>query len=91
MTSALEVKDDILLLLARERNPDHLERIRAFIVSVAFDEEMEDVDWWIELPEEAQQRLLRIRDEMRRGENVITHKEAKQRLNLGGYADRMVG
>jgi len=87
--TALEVKDDILFLLAREKKPANLERIRAFIASIAFDEE-DEADWWSELPVEQQERILRIKEQMHRGENVVSHEEAIKRLNLGQYANRMV-
>lgn len=87
--TAFEVKDEILLLLSKEKDLKHLEQIRAYISALVIGEA--DVDWWDELSLEAQERLVRIRDEMRSGENVVPHKEAKQKLNLGHHADRMVG
>lgn len=87
--TAFEVKNEILLLLSKEKDLKHLEQIRAYIAALVIEEA--DVDWWDELSLEAQERLLRIRDEMRSGENVVSHKEAKQKLNLGHHADRMVG
>ena len=87
--TAFEVKDEILLLLSREKNLENLEQIRAYIASLVIKEA--DMDWWSELSKEDQERLLRIRDQMRRGENVVQHVDAKQKLNLGRYADRMVG
>jgi|GEM_PF-2520904 len=89
LETAFEVKDDILILLSKEKDLEHLEQIRAYIAALVVKEG--EVDWRDELSLDAQERLLKIRDEMRRGEHVVTHKEAKQRLNLGQYADRMVG
>ena len=89
LESAFEVKDEILVLLSKEKDLEHLEQIRAYIAGLVLGEG--EVDWWDELSLEAQKRLLKIRDEMRRGEHVVSHKEAKKKLNLGHYADRMVG
>jgi len=89
LETAFEVKDEILELLSKEKNLEHLEQIRAYIAALVMGEG--EVDWWDELSLDAQKRLLKIRDEMRQHKNVVSHKEAKQRLNLGQYADRMVG
>lgn len=78
--TALEVKDDILLLLSRERNTANLERIRAFIAALAFEGEEESEDWWENLPEDQQQRLLHIISEIKEGKNTISNEEAKVRL-----------
>lgn len=78
--TALEVKDDILLLLSRERNPANLERIRAFIATLAFESEDESEDWWDDLPETQQQRLLGILKEVNEGKNLIQNEEARDRL-----------
>ncbi|MBN8680097.1 MAG: hypothetical protein J0M29_17870 [Chitinophagales bacterium] len=89
LETAFEVKDEILFLLSKEKNLKHLEQIRAYIAELVIGEG--DLDWWDELPLDAQDRLKRIRDEMRRGENVVPHNEAKKKLNLGRHANRMVG
>ena len=78
--TALEVKDDILLLLSRERNPANLERIRAFIAALAFESEDESEDWWDDLPEAQQKRLLGILKEANEGKNLIQNEEARDRL-----------
>jgi len=78
--TTLEVKDDILLLLSRERNPANLERIRAFIAALAFESEDESDDWWDDLPEAQQQRLLDIVKEVRADKNLIKNEDAVSRL-----------
>lgn len=77
--TALEVKDDILLLLSRERNPANLERIRAFIAALAFDE-AEEEDWWDNLPEPQQQRILSILKEVNEDKNLVPNEEVQDRL-----------
>ncbi len=88
LETAFEVKDEILVLLSKEKDLKHLEQIRAYIAAFVIGEG--DVNWWDELSLDAQERLLKIREEMRRGEHVVSHTEANPRLNLGRYADRMV-
>jgi len=78
--TTLEVKDDILLLLSRERNPANLERIRAFIAALAFESGDESDDWWDDLPEAQQQRLLNIVKEVRADKNLIKNEDALSRL-----------
>jgi hypothetical protein len=71
-TTTSEVKDDILMLIARERNLANLERIRTFIATLAFGGSEED-DWWGELSAEQQNRLTVILQEMKAGKNIVTN------------------
>lgn len=78
--TALEVKDDILLLLSRERNTTNLERIRAFIAALAFENEGDSDDWWDDLPDNQRQRLLDILEEVKTRKNLVQNEEAQNRL-----------
>lgn len=74
--TALEVKDEILMLLAQEKNTSRLERIRAFVAATVFENKaVEDIDWWDELPAAQQKRLQTILDKVQKGENLVSNEE----------------
>jgi hypothetical protein len=78
LETAFEVKDEILELLSKEKNLANLEQIRAYIADLVIGQG--ESDWWDELTIEQQQRLLKIRDAAREGENLLSNEEAWKRL-----------
>lgn len=79
--TTLEVKDEILMLLAQEKNITRLERIRAFVAATVFENEaIEEIDWWDELPNAQQQRLLAILHEVRQGQNLVSNEAVWEKL-----------
>ncbi|MFN0036878.1 MAG: hypothetical protein ACKVUS_17620 [Saprospiraceae bacterium] len=78
LETAFEVKDEILVLLSKEKNLVHLEEIRAHMAALVIGEQ--EVDWWDELTIEQQQQLLKILDAVREGKNLLSNEEAWKRL-----------
>ena len=78
LETAFEVKDEILLLLSKEKDPVHLEQIRAYISSLV--DTQEEEDWWDELTIEQRHQLLNTLDSVRAGKTLLSNEEAWNRL-----------
>jgi len=78
LESAFEVKDEILVLLSKEKNLSHLEQIRAYIADLVIGEG--DVDWWDELSPQQQADLDLAMEEIKDPKNLVSDAEARKLL-----------
>ncbi len=78
LETAFEVKDEILELLAKEKNLVHLEQIRAYMAALV--EEEQKVDWWDELSPEQQADLDLAMEEINDPKNLVSDTEARKML-----------